>query len=60
MEVHLSQFVCFGLQMCTKLTVVFKPGKKGGEQPKREKERERVKTKQSLRVSDHANLIQPN
>lgn len=60
MEVHLSQFVCFGLQMCTKPTVVLKPAKKGGEQPKREKGKERVKTKQSLRVSDHANPIQPN
>lgn len=45
MEVHLSQFVCFGLQMCTKLTVVFKPGKKGGGTTKKRKREGKSKNK---------------
>ena len=40
--------------------MVFKPTKKGRKQSKREKEEERAKTKQRLKVSNHANLIQPN
>ena len=39
--------------------MVFKPAKKGRKQSKRETEKERVKTKQRLKVSNHANLIQP-
>ena len=40
--------------------MVFKPAKKGRKQSKREKEKERVKTKQLLKVSNHAKLIPPN